>query len=492
MSTDLQAYFAPYRENIIGINSSFVSPYGLQQISYADWTASGRCYLPIEQKLMHEIMPMVGNTHSECTQTGGSMTIAYHRALQKIKQHVNAKQNDVILCQGSGMTNLVNKFQRILGLKIHEKYQKAIQIPESERPIVFVTHMEHHSNQTSWLETIADVEIINPTTTGEVDLEHLKHLLETYAHRKTKIAAVTSCSNVTGLLTPYHQIAEIMHLHQGLCFVDFACSAPYIDIDMHPKNENQKLDAIYFSPHKFLGGPGTSGVLIFNANLYKNDIPDSVGGGTVNYTNPWNGIDYIENIEVREDGGTPGFLQTIKTALCIQLKEEMGVNNILNREHELLNIVFDRMDKINNIKILANEHRLNKRLGVISFFIENCHFNLAVQLLNDRFGVQTRGGCSCAGTYGHYLLEIEQERSMEILQTVKQGNVMEKPGWIRMSIHPTFTNADMHYILDSIEQVANNFEQWSADYSYNTNTNEWKHRSFNQNWEMASSWIKLQ
>lgn len=261
----LEEYFNKFRKNIIGINQTFESPFGTQKVIYTDWTASGRMYSEIENQLIQKFYPFVANTHTETTQTGSSMTIAYHAAQKLIKDHVNASSNEVIVTCDSGMTGAINKFQRILGFRIHEKYKGKVTIPENERPIVFVTHMEHHSNQTSWLETIAEVVVINPDKEGLVDVEHLCSLLEKYKNRITKIAAITSCSNVTGVFTPYHKIASIMHEHNGLCFVDFACSAPYINIDMNPKNAEEKLDAIYFSPHKFLGGPGTSGVLIFDS-----------------------------------------------------------------------------------------------------------------------------------------------------------------------------------------------------------------------------------
>ena len=199
---------------------------------------------------------------------------------------------------------------------------------------------------TSWLETIATVECISPNKDLEVDLEFLEQLLERYKDKRIKIAAVTGCSNVTGISTPYYAIAEKMHQHGGLCFVDFAASAPYVEIDMHPENPLHKLDAIYFSPHKFLGGPGTTGALIFDSALYSNKVPDHPGGGTVSWTNPWGGHSYTEDIEAREDGGTPAFLQTIKAALCIQLKEEMGIENMIRREKELLEIIFTRLEKM--------------------------------------------------------------------------------------------------------------------------------------------------
>jgi len=433
-SQSLELYFKPFRENIIGYNQAFQTPNGEQKIVYADWTASGRLYRPIEEKMRDQFGPFVGNTHTETTVTGTSMTKAYHRAHKIIKQHVNAGPDDVILTMGSGMTGAINKFQRILGLKVPEQFTDLIKIPDEQRPIVFVTHMEHHSNHTSWLETIADVRCILPDEEGYIDLNHLERLLEEHKNRKTKIASVTACSNVSGIQTDYHEIARLMHQHNGLCFVDFACSAPYVNINMHRKDPLEKLDAIYFSPHKFLGGPGTPGVLIFDKKLYKNRVPDMPGGGTVAWTNPWGGHSYFDDIEIREDGGTPAFLQTIKAALCIQLKEKMGVENMLHREEEMLNILFDGLKQIPTVHILAGQ--VEKRLGVVSFYIDGIHFNLAVKLLNDRFGIQTRGGCSCAGTYGHYLLNINEEISRSITSKIDEGDLSSKPGWVRISIHP--------------------------------------------------------
>jgi selenocysteine lyase/cysteine desulfurase len=472
--TDLEKYFEPFRHNIIGLDQTLPGPYGTNRIIYADWTASGRLYQPIEEILIRDIAPFVANTHTETSSTGCIMTHAYQNAKEIIKRHVNASSGDVLIASQSGMTGVVNKFQRILGLRIHEKYRDQVLLPEEERPVVFISHMEHHSNQTSWLETLADVEIIAPDDSGLMDLSDLDRLLEKYAGRKTKIAAITSCSNVTGIATPYHEVARKMHRQGGVCFVDFACSAPYIRIDMHPENADCSLDAIYFSPHKFLGGPGASGVLVFNADLYKNRIPDQPGGGTVDWTNPWGEHKYHDTIEEREDGGTPGFLQTIKVALCLQLKEKMSVEKILRREHEQLVLLWPILDSIRNLHVLANTHR--HRLGVISFYIEGLHYNLAVRLLNDRYGIQTRGGCSCAGTYGHYLLNVTREVSQEITCKITHGDFSEKPGWVRLSIHPTMTNAEIVYIGESIKAVAENWEIWSADYSYDHSKNEFQHK----------------
>ena len=489
VSSHLEEYFKPFRQNTIGYHQTFDTPYGSKRIIYADWTASGRMYATIEDKLRNEIAPFVGNTHTETTVTGKSMTLAYHKAQKMIKQFVNAGENDVLLTSGSGMTSAVNRLQRILGLRIPEKWNGTIHISKQDRPIIFVTHMEHHSNHTSWLETICDVERIEPTENGEVDLEHLAILLRKHHKRQTKIAAITAASNVTGVQPPYHQIAKMMHENAGLCFVDFACAAPYVKIDMHPAEPLEKLDAIFFSPHKFLGGPATPGILVFDSKLYQNTVPDRPGGGTVSWTNPWGEHRFIEDIEAREDGGTPAFLQTIKAALCMKLKEEMNVEKMQGREEELMHILFNGLKNIAGLHILA-EH-LTERLGIVSFYIENMHYNLGVKLLNDRFGIQVRGGCSCAGTYGHHLLQITKKVSNSITCEIDEGNLSHKPGWLRASIHPIMTNEDAELLVEGIRALAANHKVWAADYIYCETSNEFVHKNegIDQK-ERVNSWFE--
>lgn len=490
LKSELEHYFEKFRQNIVGIGQEFDSPFGKQEIVYTDWTASGRLYRPIEEKMLNEFGPFVANTHTETTVSGTAMTNAYHEAKHIIKHHVNASEDDVLINTGSGMTGVINKFQRILGLKVPENLRKYTNVPEEKRPVVFVSHMEHHSNQTSWLETIAHVEVIPACPEGLICLDGFKDLLEKYKDHTFKIASVTACSNVTGIKTPYHDIAKLIHQYNGVCFVDFACSAPYVDINMHPEDSEAYLDAVFFSPHKFLGGPGTSGVLVFNKKLYKNMVPDHPGGGTVSWTNPWGEHKYVDNIEDREDGGTPGFLQVIKTALAIKLKEQMGVDNILKREKEIIDYVFERLGNIPNLNILAGQHK--NRLGVVSFYIDGLHFNLGVKLLNDRYGVQTRGGCSCAGTYGHYLLHVDQEMSHYLTDKISAGELIEKPGWIRMSIHPTTTNAEIQYVCDAIEALAQNHAEWAKEYNYNRNSNEFTHvNSGTEAKDIIKDWFTL-
>lgn len=488
--TNLENYFLNFRNNILGIDSYFDSPYGKQKLIYADWIASGRLYKPIEEILINQFGPMVGNTHSEASETGTLMTLAYKEAHNIIKKHCNASKDDVIITSGSGMTAMVCKFQRILGLKVPEQLSDFFHLPEELKPVVFITHMEHHSNQTTWLETIADVVIIEPDDQGLVNIEDLEIKLEKYKNRKLKIGAFTAASNVTGIEPPIHQLAKIMHQNDGYCFIDFACAAPYVEINMHPEDKEQSFDAVFFSPHKFLGGPATPGVLIFNSKLYHNRVPDLPGGGTVDWTNPWGQHKFSENIEIREDGGTPAFLQTIKAALAIKLKEEMKVEKIRSREKELVEIAFTQLRKINGLNILADN--IEQRLGAISFYVNNIHYNLIVKILNDRFGIQVRGGCSCAGTYGHYLLHVDQNHSRRITEKINHGDLSEKPGWVRLSLHPTMLNDELYFITDAISSIVKNIDSWQKDYIYDKTKNEFYHKNHNNTeLEKVKSWFNL-
>ena len=462
---DLEKYFASFRNKIVGIDKCYQTPYGEQKINYGDWIASGRLYGPIEEKLTHDFGPFVANTHTEASETGTLMTKSYRYSHELIKKHVNAGPNDAIITAGFGMTAVVNKLQRMLGMKECA----------GEKPVVFITHMEHHSNHTSWYETHSDVVILEPDDELLVDLDELRRQLEKYKDRELKIGAFTACSNVTGIETPYYEMARIMHEHGGLCFIDFAASAPYIKIDMHPEDPLMQLDAIYLSPHKFLGGPGSSGVLIFNTDMYKSEVPDNPGGGTVDWTNRWGGYRYIEDIEVREDGGTPGFLQAIKAALAFELKDKMGIRKIMEREHQLVRLALSKLREIPDIYILADN--VDDRLGVISFYHKKIHFNLIVKILSDRFGIQVRGGCVCAGTYGHYLLEVSYERSCEITEKINHGDLSEKPGWVRWSLHPTTTDDEVLYFINSLKAIISNIHDWEQDYIYLKHSNEFMHKS---------------
>ncbi len=484
--SELERYFNKFRENIIGIDTFIETPCGTKKLIYADWVASGRLYRPIERRITDEIGPLVGNTHSESSATGKAMTDAYHLAQKIVKRHVNADENDVLIFTGTGMTSALAKLQRLLGLKVpeqainycvftHGEYNNCREIPNENRPVVFLTHTEHHSNHTSWFETLADVVVLEPSEDLKVDAANLRREIVKYKGRPLLIGSFTACSNVTGYIPPYYELARIMHEHNGFCFIDFAASAPYVDINMHPADKIEDLDAIFFSPHKFLGGPGSAGVLVFNKQLYRNETPDTPGGGTVKWTNRWGGYSYISDIEVKEDGGTPGFLQGIKAAMAVRLKEQMGIEKIHTREEQLVTRAFNELSQIKGLHILADN--ITDRLGVFSFYIDKVHHNLVTRLLNDRFGIQVRGGCSCAGTYGHFLLNVGFNLSNKITRMIDAGDLSLKPGWIRLSLHPTMTDDELLYIAGAIRQVVENAAEWGTDYCYDRHTNEFNHIS---------------
>lgn len=468
----LETYFSQFRQHIVGANLFHSISAKDTSILYADWTASGRLYQPIEDFVVNELGPYVANTHTESNLTGSTMTHAYHDAQTIIKNHVNANSNDALISAGSGMTTVINKLQRMLGLRIPEQVRAQVKVEEHQKPVVFLTHMEHHSNQTTWNTCDVTVVVLAKDQQGQPCIADLKRQLLHYKERPMKIGSFTACSNVTGIKTNYHELAKTMHQHNGLCFVDFACSAPYVNIDMHPSDPLQKLDAIFFSPHKFLGGPGSSGILLFDKSLYKNKVPDQPGGGTVTWTNPWGKQGFFDDIEIREDGGTPGFIQTIRVALAIKLKEQMGVDNIQAREGELTNILLNGINDIPELHVL--EGHINNRLCIVSFYSTSIHYNLIVRLLNDKFGIQVRGGCSCAGTYGHILLDVDQQKSQNITDKIDQGDLSEKPGWVRISLHPTTTDEEALFIVTALESIVKNINEWQQEYEFDALSGDYK------------------
>jgi len=487
LPSQLEEYFCKFRENTIGVKHSFESVYGKQTLLYADWVASGRLYRPIEEIMLNKIGPMIANTHSFSSQTGKASTYAYQHARQVIKDHVNARASDCLVTTGTGMTAALSKLQRIMGLRTEGKIKWE---NPNDKPVVFITHMEHHSNQVPWYEINADVVVLPADENNLVDPKKLSELIKRYADRKLKIGSFTAASNVTGIITPYYELAKIMHQNNGFCFVDFAASAPYVKIDLHPKDPQQQLDAVFFSPHKFLGGPGTCGVLVFNEVLYKAAIPDNPGGGNVKWTNPWGKYQYSDNIEVKEDGGTPGFLQVIRAALAIQLKEQMGIKNIANREKELLDLCYAEFHKIPGLVILGDTK--TDRIGCVSFIIEDIHYNLIVRLLNDRYGIQVRGGWSCASTYAHYLFDIDEIKSKSITNELHNKKQNNKPGWVRLSLHPITTNAELLEISKALQEIVLNYKEWQKEYQYNSGTNEFENRYKEENiLEEVQQWFEL-
>ncbi|MDX1459787.1 MAG: aminotransferase class V-fold PLP-dependent enzyme [Xanthomonadales bacterium] len=486
------------RAQMIGADARIRTPFGTRLMVYADYTASGRC-LGFVERYLQNLQRIYANTHTEDDISGRSMTHLLHQAEQHIKRSVNAGRHGRIIATGTGATGAIDKFQQILGVALSpatrqrletlmaqslgpDALQQYRQTLGEQQPVVFVGPYEHHSNEISWRQSLATVVEVALDDSGGVDLEHLEALLQDPQYRaRMKIGSFSAASNVTGMRTPVHAIARTLHRHGGIACFDYAASAPYVLIDMNPEgDEAAALDAIFISPHKFLGGPGSSGVLVFNEKLYPSQLPPTVSaGGTVEYVS-LKDQDYIEHIEEREKPGTPGVLQTLKASMAFQIKDALGAEQIEQREQAMLGETFRRWSSDGRIRILGNQDPA-RRIGIVSFNINYdadsvLHPKFVTTLINDLFGIQSRAGCSCAGPYGHRLLDIDDERSERFRHWIREGYSGIKPGWCRISLHYAMDELEFRYILDAIDFVAEYGADFLPLYSFDLCTGAWLHR----------------
>jgi len=487
---------------IIGNNFVFQTPYGKRLLTYADYTASGRSLKFIEQFLI-KIQREYANTHTEDDVTGRHMTKILHQAETIIKKAFNAEKNCRIIATGTGATGAISKFQEIIGIRLPPATKELMQTildqsakdkvldqnlcndleKEIDRlkPVVFIGPYEHHSNDIMWREAIAEVVSIQITSDGYIDLKDLERQVSDPKYKnRLKIGSFSAASNITGLKSPVYEISRILHKYGCIVCFDFAASAPYVKIDMN-NDPNTFFDAIFISPHKFVGGPGSSGILVFNERVYKKALaPTSAGGGTVDFVSSTT-VDYSKDIEIREKAGTPGVLQTIKAALAIDLKDAIGIENIKSKELEYTTKVLNRLGKHSKIEILGPIDPEN-RISIVSFMIKHgdmyLHSKFVTKLLNDLFGIQSRAGCMCAGPYGHLLLKIDEEESQKFRRITQQGKQGFKPGWCRVNFHYSISKDEFEFICKAIEFVADCGYLFLKDYSFNIHSGEWTHLNF--------------
>ena len=493
--------FDSLRREIVGADAPVNTPFGERLMVYADYTASGRC-LGFVEKYIQNLQRIYANTHTEDDISGRSMTRLVEQAEQSIKESVNAGPDGRIICVGSGATGAIDKLQQIVGVALppatrqiltgmlkgaigEEADERFTDYLRNKQPVVFVGPYEHHSNEISWREGLATVVEVNLDADGGIDLTHLEQLLQdSRYHGRKRIGSFSAASNVTGMRTPVHEIAALLHRHDAMACFDYAASAPYVEIDMNPPadryNGDASIDAVFISPHKFLGGPGASGVLVFNKRIYNRELPPSVSaGGTVDYVGPTS-QDFIRRIEEREKAGTPGVLQILKAGMAFQLKDQIGVPAIEAREEELLERTFDRWQGNPNIEILGNPDP-QRRISIVSFNLRDnrgkyLHPKFVTTLLNDLFGIQSRAGCSCAGPYGHRLLDIDYERSEQYRKWINKGFSGIKPGWCRISLHYAMDDIEVDFILDAIDFVAEYGYRFLPLYHFDMSTGVWTHK----------------
>lgn len=470
------------RQGVVGRGAVIRTPHGVLPKRYFDYTASGLAFAPIEEMIRDRVLPWLANTHTDQSATGGYMTELYEEAHKTVARHLHAADDDVVIFCGSGATGAINKLVRAIGLLIPEPIERIMkvrgQIPDADRPVIFISKMEHHSNDLPWRESIADVVLVGFDADGRVSAVELDTLLADprYKNRPFKLGSFSAASNVTGIKNDVDALARTMHRHGGFACFDYAAAAPYVDVDMHPNDDPAlRKDAVFISMHKFLGGPQAPGLLVANKRLFRSRVPVEPGGGTVIYTSPWDWR-YTEELSHREEGGTPDVVGVIRAGLAIELKETLGTARIHRVEERLLSRARERFASVPNILMLGDPRAAS--LGILSLVIDEgqLHYNLASRMLSDRWGIQTRGGCMCAGTYGHELLGIGAARSFEIKCGIEQGDLTARPGWTRISFSPATTDEEMNVLLDAVEELARSWRSWASDYEMDPATAAWRHK----------------
>ncbi len=485
MPTD-RALIEAIRAAVIGDDEAVMGPFGLRRVTYADYTASGRSLSFIEDYIREAVLPLYANTHTESSGTGLQTTRFREGARSIIREALGGNRDDhVVIFAGSGSTAAIDKLIDVLNLRIpadlDDRYHLSRHIPSAERPVVFIGPYEHHSNELPWRESIADLVTIPEDADGRIDLARLEAELVAHRDRSLLIGSFSAASNVTGVISDTRAISVLLHRHGALSFWDFAAAAPYVEVELSPHRpgpdaELDYKDAIFISPHKFIGGPGTPGVLAARRELFHNRVPSMPGGGTVAYVNPFEHL-YLSDPEHREEGGTPAIVESIRAGLVFQLKEAVGVDAIREREESFIHRAIARWESNPSIEILGS-HSL-PRLSIVSFVVRHAgrylHHNFVVALLNDLFGIQSRGGCSCAGPYGHRLLGIDLETSHEFEREIARGCEGIKPGWVRVNFNYFISETVFEYILDAVDLVARDGWRLLPLYRFDPVTGMWRH-----------------
>jgi selenocysteine lyase/cysteine desulfurase/CRP-like cAMP-binding protein len=474
------------RGNVIGGDIAIDTPFGPRRLVYADYTASGRSLRMVEDFISEQVMPMYANTHTEASATGLQTTRLREQARRQVRVGTGADDRDAVLFVGSGATGAINRILDILNIRLpvdlDARYHLSDRIPGDERPVVFISAYEHHSNILPWRHSLADVVMIPLDREGQIDVAALRENLEAYRDRPLIIGSFSAASNVTGIATDTMAITSLLHEYGALSFWDYAAAAPYVPMEMNPLRDGVdpdliSKDAIFLSPHKFIGGPGTPGVLVLKKKLVTGTVPSQPGGGTVDFVT-WSDMVYTQDIEHREEAGTPAILESIRCGLAFSLKRQVGAENIHHMETHYVQSALAAWRANPAIRILGNPHA--ERLSITAFMVRHeeqfLHHNFVVALLNDLFGLQSRGGCSCAGPYGVELLGMTDPVIDRFMARADEGWTSLKPGWTRVNFNYFISAREFRYIVQSVHLVAAYGWAMLPWYHFDPRSGLWRHR----------------
>ncbi|OQM74624.1 aminotransferase class V-fold PLP-dependent enzyme [Manganibacter manganicus] len=444
---------AALSDGLIGKDAMVDGPFGPKPLVYADYVASGRALMQVERFVLEQVLPYYANSHTEASYCGGFITRLRREARAAIAACCGAGASHAVIFTGSGATAGLNRLCSLFGI--------------GPGTLVLIGPYEHHSNILPWRESGAEVIEIPEAAGGGLNLDLLAETLAQAGKDRRVVCAFSAASNVTGILTDVAAVTRLAKAAGARIIWDYAGGGPYLPIAMTPE-AGAEIDAVVVSPHKFLGGPGASGVLLVRRDAVVSTRPTWPGGGTVRFVSP-TAHDYSGSLEAREEAGTPNVVGDIRAALAFLVKDAIGAETMQRRNRKLAARAIAAWSGVKQLELLGS--LTAPRLPIFAFRMRDgrgghIHQQLVTRLLSDCFGIQARGGCACAGPYVHRLLGIGPAESESMRQAILAGNEIAKPGFARLNFSVLLSDEKVAFILDSVTRLATDASQHTGRYDF--------------------------